>query len=132
MRRRLRRLPLTALTAVLAGAATACRSPDTTVLPPPTGPFVISPSAAFAGSIVTIHSADFRTRGTGAALTVGDTDVTLARADDTTMSARLPATVGGVLTPILKLDGYQLPLGALTVYGYVELKKFDQNIGSDM
>lgn len=119
----------------LVAVATACQSHDSTEPPPPpapTGPFAISPPAAFAGSTVMIHGAEFRTRGTGAVLTLGDTLASLTRVDDTTMSTRVPATLGGVVTPVLKLDGYQVPLPALTVYGYVELKKFDQSIAYDM
>jgi hypothetical protein len=124
------RLAGTALMAAVICVTTACQSHDSTEpLPPPapTGPFVISPSAAFAGSTVMIHGAEFRTRGTGAVLGIGDTLTSLARVDDTTMSVHLPATLGGVVTPVLKLDGYQFPLASITVFGFAAMHSFEES-----
>lgn len=122
--RQSRRLAGPALMAAVICVATGCQSHDSTT--PPASPFVISPAAAFAGSTVTIHGSDFRALGTGAAaLTIGDTDVTLSRLDDTTMSALVPATAGGVLTPVLKLNQRQVPLAPITVFGFAEMQTFD-------
>lgn len=113
----------TTLIAALVGVAAACQSHDTTV---PVIQFVVSPSTAFAGSTVLIRGTDFRTRGTGAIVTVSDSDVPLIRIDDTTMSARLPVSAAGVLTPVLTLDGDRIPLTAITVFGFADMQAFNQ------
>lgn len=60
-------------------------------------------------------------------ITVSDSDVLLVRIDDTTMSALLPATLGGSVAPVLKLDGYQLPLASITVYGFAAMHSYEES-----
>lgn len=113
-------------TGMIAAILGACNSRDAVTPPPPASSFLITPSAAFAGSTVRIHGADFRSSLSGGAITIGDTDVTLTRVDDTTMSAEVPTTAGGVLTPVLKLDQRQVQLAPFTVFGFAETQTYDQ------
>jgi hypothetical protein len=87
---------------------------------PPTGPFSID-HEAWASGTVTLRSPDFRLRGSAAVLLIGTDTAALSRVDDSMLTARIPTTTpGGTVTPAFSVDGYPVPLGNMTIYGYAD------------
>jgi hypothetical protein len=104
---------------VVGSATTTARIVDTLhvlPLPPPTGPFAISPSTVATGGTVTVTSSDFRLRGTAVFLQFEDTAVPMTRIGPTEFTAQIPANLpAGVYHPLLLLDEFSFVLDQVTV-----------------
>ncbi len=78
----------------------------------------ITPQGVWAGNTVTIESQGFRDLGDGAELRLGLTTVPLVAVDDTTMTAMIPSSAGGVYDPVVVMGDSLAVLDQIEVWGF--------------
>jgi hypothetical protein len=114
----MRRHPLVLIVAVV-----ACSAP-TDPTPPAPATYRITPNQLWAGATVTVESEAFRTLGEGAELRLGLGSVPLVRVDDTTMTATIPSSAGGVYDPVVVMEDSLAPVDQVVVWGFAATRRY--------
>lgn len=101
----------------------ACGTP-TDSTPPQPATYRITPRALWAGGTVTIESQAFRDLGDGAELDLGLGNVPLVRLDDTTLTAIIPSSAGGIYDPVVVMEDSFALLDQVTVWGFAGTRRY--------